>query len=114
MHYEQKSVVLWPSPHKLKTDAKMVPEVEVVQHMNHVVGLILILQPEMVQHPHFHQRLVMEPLLIPDDLDCDLSPCAMILSPDDLAEGSLANHFEDLISVGYVVVDLLKKEKDMD
>lgn len=50
----------------------MVPKVEVVQHVYHIVRLILVLQPKVIQHPDFHQRLMMEPLLVSYYFDCHL------------------------------------------
>lgn len=46
----------------------MVPKVEVIQHMYDVVCLVLVFEPQVVQNSHFHQRLVMEPFLITDNL----------------------------------------------
>lgn len=86
----------------------MVPKVEVVEHVDDVVRLVLVLQPQVVQHAHLHQRLVVEPLLVPDDLDGHLVPGAVVQRPDHLPEGALADHFEDFVSVRYVVVDLLR------
>lgn len=86
----------------------MISKIEVVQHVYDIVRLVFILQPEMVEDPDLHQRLVMEALLVADDLDGHLAPGAVVQGSDHLAEGSLANDLEDLVSVGYVVVDLLE------
>lgn len=85
----------------------MIPKVEVIQHMNNVVRLVLILQPQVVQNPDLHQRLVVKPLLVPYDLDGNLRADAMIKCSDDLPEGTLADNLQDLVPVCYVVVDLL-------
>lgn len=87
----------------------MVPKVEVVQHVYHVVRLVLVLQPQVVEHAHLHQRLVVEPLLVADDLDGHQRAGAVIHRAYDLTEGTLADDLEDLVSVCYVVVNLLQR-----
>lgn len=79
--------------------------------MDNIVHLLLVLQPQMVQDPDLHEGLVVEPLLVPDDLDGHLAAGAVVQGPDDLPEGPLANHFEDLVAVCYVVVHLLRRTK---
>lgn len=53
------------SLHELEADAEVVAEVEVLQHVYHIVAAVRILLPQVVQDPHFYQRLVVKSLLIP-------------------------------------------------
>ena len=82
------------SPHELKGNAEMVAEVEVLNHVNNVVLVVTILNnknetffyyptttsitnvstatdlfSEHIQDFDFHQSLMVEALLVPDDLD---------------------------------------------
>lgn len=45
----------------------MVAEVEVVEHVDDVVRLLAVLEPQVVQHADFHQGLVVEALLVSVD-----------------------------------------------
>lgn len=65
-------------PHQLKTDAEMIPEVEVIQHVDNIMLSILVLGPEMVEDAHLYERLVVEPLLVADDLDGDMLVGAVV------------------------------------
>jgi hypothetical protein len=54
------------SPEKLEGYAQVVPEVKVVQHLDHMllrVGFFLLAQ--VIQYLHLHEGLVMKPLLVP-------------------------------------------------
>lgn len=53
------------SLHELEADAEVVTEVEVLQHVYHIVTAVCVLLPQVVQDPHFYQRLVVKSLLIP-------------------------------------------------
>ena len=44
----------------------MISKVEVIEHPDDIVKSIPVLLPQVLQDPHFHQGLSMEPLLIPD------------------------------------------------
>lgn len=93
--------------HELEADAQVVPEVEVVQHVDDVVSRIAVLLAEMVEDLDFDQRLVVKPLLVPDDLDGDVLARLVVQRADDLAERPLADHLEDLVPVRDVVVQHL-------
>ena len=54
-------------PHQLEGDAEVVAEVEVVEHVDDVVVAILVPASQVVQDLHFHQRLLVESLLVPGD-----------------------------------------------
>lgn len=45
----------------------MIPEVEIVQHVNHVVCIVRIFFSQLVQNAHLDQCLMMEALLVADD-----------------------------------------------
>ena len=52
------------APHKLEGDTQVVSEVEVVQHVDDVVGALLVSAPQVIQNLHLHQSLLVEPLLV--------------------------------------------------
>jgi len=54
---------------QFEADAQMTAEIEVVEHVNDVVDTVFITASEVIQNANLHQRLVMEPLLIPYDFD---------------------------------------------
>lgn len=96
-------------PHELKCDAQVVAEVEVVQHVDDVVTAVLVLLPQMVQYPDFHQGLVMEPLLVPDDLDRHVLVGHVVERLYHLAEAALSDHLEDLVSITDVIMQHLRQ-----
>ena len=53
------------SLHELETDAQVIPEVEVVQHVDDIVWRVTVLFPEVIQDFDFDEGLMMESLLIP-------------------------------------------------
>lgn len=59
----------------------------------------------MVQYLHFYQGLLVKPLLVAYDLECHVLVGLVIQRPDDLTEGTLADHLEDLVPVRDVVVE---------
>lgn len=71
----------------------MIPEVEVLQHVDDVVIAVLILFSQVVQDADLDQRLVMESLLIPYDFDGDMLVGHVVQGPDDLPETALAYYF---------------------
>lgn len=85
----------------------MVAEVEIVQHVDDVMRVIGVLLAQLVQDANLDQRLVMEPLLVPDYLDGHVLVGFVVQGPNDLAEAALANHLEDLVAVRDVVMDHL-------
>jgi len=82
----------------------MVAEVEVVKHMNNMVGWVFVFLAEVIQNADLDERLVVEPLLIPYDFDCDVLVGLVIQCANHLPETPLPNHLQDLISVRYVVM----------
>jgi hypothetical protein len=53
---------------KLKGDAKVVPEVEVVCHMHHIRSIFCIVFSEVLQNLDFDQRLMVKTFFISDHL----------------------------------------------
>lgn len=49
------------SPHEFKRDTQVIPEVEILSHMNDVVLIIFIFPAQSIQDFHFNQCLMMEP-----------------------------------------------------
>lgn len=86
----------------------MIPEVEVIQHVNDVVLAVLVLGPQVVEDAHLDERLVVEALLVADDLDGHVLVGAVVQRADHLPEAALADHLEDLVAVADVVVGNLE------
>lgn len=87
----------------------MVPKVEVLEHVDHVVAAVFVLFPQVVEDSHLHQSLVMEPFLVPDYFYGHVFVGHVIQSPDDLAEAALPDHLQDFVSVADVVVENLQQ-----
>lgn len=41
-------------PHQLETDAQMIAEIEIVLHMNHIMFIVWIFFPQLVQNSHLN------------------------------------------------------------
>lgn len=96
-------------PHKFEADAQVVPEVEILQHVDDIVSAVLVLLPDVIQDANFYKSLVMEALLIPDDLDGHVLVGHVVQGAYHLAKASFADHLEDLVPIGYVIVQDLDK-----
>lgn len=60
---------------------------------------------QLLQNVDFDQRLLVEPLLVPDDLDSHKLAELVIDTPDNLSETTLAEDVEDLVPVRQVVTE---------
>lgn len=87
----------------------MVAEVEIVEHVYHVVRSVRVLLAQFVQYPNFDEGLVVEAFLIADDFDCHVLVGFVVQRPDDLAEAAFADDLKDFVPVADVVVDHLWK-----
>lgn len=83
----------------------MVAEVKVVQHVDDVVRVIHVLLPQLIQNAHLDQGLLVEPLLIPDDLDGHVLVRLVIERPHHLPKAALADQLENLVAIRDVVMD---------
>lgn len=83
----------------------MIAEIEIVQHVDDIVGVIHILLAQLVQDPHLDQCLVMESLLIPDYLNGHVLIRLMVQSSNNLTKAAFANHLQDFVSVRNMVMD---------
>lgn len=92
------------SPHQLEGDEQVFTEKRVVQHVDDVVRSIRILVPQLVQNVELLNGLVEEALLVPDYLDGHVCVGLVVQGPDHLAEAAFANHLQNLIPKGYVIV----------
>jgi hypothetical protein len=101
------------SPHQLEADTQMIPEVEIVQHVDDVVRSIGILLAEFVEYANLHERLMVEALFVANDFDCDVLIGFVVQGTDDLSEAALANHLQDLVAVTDVVVNHLKAREEV-
>lgn len=86
----------------------MIPEIEILLHVDHVVAAVLILLPDVIQDPHFNQRLVMKAFFISDDLDGHMLVGHVIQGAYHLPKAAFSNHFKDFIAIAYVVVQDLE------
>ena len=55
------------------------PKREIVEHVDDVAGVILVLLPKMLQDPYLLLCLAVEPLLIPDHLQCNVLVCLVVI-----------------------------------
>ena len=62
----------------------------------------------MFKYPNLFLRLPVKPLLVPDHLEGDVLVGLVVVHLEDLAEGPLADDFEDLVSVAYVVMGYVR------
>lgn len=85
----------------------MIPEVEIVEHVDDVMRIVRVLLTQLVQDAHLHQRLVMEPLLVPNNLDGHVVIRFVVQRTNDLSKAALANHLQDLVPIRDVVMDHL-------
>ena len=89
---------------QLEGDAGVGPEGEVVEQVDDVVGVVLVLLPQVLQDPYLLLGLPVEPLLVPDHLQRHVVVVLVVVGLDHLAEAALSNHFEHLVPVGQMVV----------
>lgn len=85
----------------------MISEVNIVKHVNDVVRSIGVLLPQLIENSHFDQRLMMKSLLIANYLDRHKLICFVIERTYDLSEASLADDFENFITIADVIVNHL-------
>ena len=85
-------------------DGLLLPEGEVVQHVDDVAAVILVLFSQMLQDPDLLLGLPVEPLLVSHHLQRHMEMRFVVVDLQNLSEGSLANHFENLITISYVVM----------
>ena len=80
------------------------PEGEVVEHVNDVAAIVFILFSQMFQYPDLFLRLSVKPLLVSHHFQRDMHMSFVVVNLQNLSKGSLANHFQNLITIGYVVM----------
>lgn len=101
-------------PHQLETDTQMVAEIEVVEHVYHVVCSVHILLAQFIQYPDLDQGLMVEAFLVANDFDCHVLVGFVVQCPDHLSEAALADDLQDFVPVADVVVNhLMRKGKDV-
>lgn len=69
---------------QLEGDTLVVPEGEVVQHVDDMVGAVRVLSAEVIQNPNLFFRLPVESLLIPDQLQRHVLLILVVVGLDDL------------------------------
>lgn len=96
-------------PHKFEADAKMISEVEILEHVDDVVTAIFILLSDVIQNAHFNQRLMVESFLVSDQFDGYVFVGHVVQGAYHLSETALSNHLQDLVTISYVIVQDLDK-----
>jgi hypothetical protein len=89
---------------KFERHADVISELEALQHVYDVHCVFLILLFQMFQDSNFLGSLTMESLLVADDFKSYVALHLMIVSFHNLAKASFPNDFQNLISVGNVIV----------
>lgn len=82
----------------------MISETEVVQHVDNVVGSVSILSSQMVQDSDLLLCLPMESFLVSDQLESHVLLVFVVIGLDHLAETAFPDDFQDLVTVGDVIV----------
>lgn len=82
----------------------MIPEIKVLQHVNHIVAAVFVLLSQMVQNSHFYKGLMVKPSLVPDDFDRHVFMGHMVQSSNNLPKTALTNDFQDFVTVGNMIV----------
>lgn len=90
----------------------MIPKVEIVQHVNDVVRSVGVFLSQLVEDADLNECLVMEALFVANDFDCDILICFVVERTNHLAEASLSNHLQDLVTVTNVIVNHLKRTRE--
>lgn len=88
---------------KLRDNAEMAPEVEVVRHLDHVVLVLWVPLDDLLQNFDLNQGLSVEALLVADNLDCDGSASLVVTAVHNLTKRSLSEDIADLVAVTQVV-----------
>lgn len=102
-----RKVSLYNSPHQFKTNAQMIPKVEIVQHVNDVVRSIGIFFTKFIENANLDERLMMKTLFVANDFDCNILIDFMVQCANHLPETAFANHFQYFIAIANVVMNHL-------
>lgn len=81
---------------QLEGDADVVAEDEVIDHVDHVVVVVDVLGPQVLQDLDLLLSLLVEPLLVPDHLQGHLGLGLVVKGLDHLPKAPFANHPEHL------------------
>lgn len=109
-YYSRKTWTIWNNlPHQFKTNAEVIPEIKIFQHMDNVVRPVFIFFPEMVQNSDFYESLVVKPLFVPYDFDGYVLVSHVIKCANNLPKAAFSNYLQYFISVGNVIVQNLNK-----
>ena len=89
---------------RLRDVGGLLPEGEVVQHVDDVAAVVFVLFPQMFQYSDLLLRLSVKPLLVSHHFQRDMHMSFVVVDLQNLSKGALANHFENLITISYVVM----------
>ena len=84
----------------------MVPEHEVVSQLDHPLNVVRVALFQEKQQLSFHRGLVVVLFLVLHELDCNQLLVLVVHALNDLAESAFTDNFDELVSVGNVIVFL--------
>ena len=82
----------------------LLPEGEVVQHVDDVAAVVFVLFPQMFQYSDLLLRLSVKPLLVSHHFQGDMLMSLVVVNLQNLSKGAFANHFQNLITISNVVM----------
>jgi hypothetical protein len=68
---------------QVKGQTHVIPKDKVRCHMDHTLFVLTVVLSNVLKHTNFHLRLAMKPLLVSNDLKCNLAFLLMIKSAND-------------------------------
>ncbi len=89
---------------KLEGDAGVGAKDKVVEHVDDVVGVVLVLLAQVLQDADLFLGLPVEPLLVAHHLQGDVQVALVVVGLHHLTEAALPDDFEHFVPVGQVVV----------
>ncbi|ETV99496.1 hypothetical protein H310_08171 [Aphanomyces invadans] len=89
---------------QLKHEAQVVPKHKRVEHCNHVASPVHVGTVQMLEQLDLHDRLLLEFLLVPDDLDRDHLPRRIVVALEHLAKRPAPQVPDDVVSIRNVVM----------
>ena len=89
---------------QLESDASVGAKDEVVEHVDDVVGVVLVLLAQVLQDADLLLGLSVEPFLVAHHLEGHVEMALVVVGLDHLAEAAFSNDFQHFVAVGEVVV----------
>ena len=90
----------------LNTSYHVLPEHQVVNNVHDAVLLVAVFLTQHLQNLDLHQRLLVEPGFVPDNLQSAVLLGLIVFHQEHLAKASAAEYLDDLVPVGNVIEQL--------